>query len=323
MNHKIIQPEGAALKDLLRMQGADKFISESTPSSQKGALSTDEVRKIASHIEKVTKMKVSSALKSGEENLKPISLEDLKKLLDRNMDSRMEQFARYPGVVEQLRAETSKNSLAVDHMPAFFNAADDNVYLVTENFEKIWGRKCEEKCIEPGSAEGRRFRKFSELLYFTHEEIHKTTAQNTPILKDSASNRWREQAKVLIEHLEGERTPEAEVRAINALISINDKYGAIDTYIEGIAHYGGHKVMCRMGYSRWADMEIGIIRKSPAIADAPLEFMEAVNGVKFMEAIQVKTHENPIAFTIKHPPTSMGLIENPEEYLKARKEGKI
>jgi hypothetical protein len=254
-------------------------------------------------------------------------VQDLEKLLDGRVNQRLERFARYPLVVEQLKQEETKGFEPVKHAPSYFDPSDGAVYMITDNFEKIYREKCEEKMIDANSAEGKRFKKFLEFLYFAHEEIHKTIAEKNPAIRNSSSDRWAELAKVLEEHLDDEnKTPEKEEKVVKSIESIRDKYDALDTCMEGIAHYAGYRVMCKLGYSSWASTEFGNIRNYTGTEpETPTykEVMDASKGIKFVEAIQTRTHENPIALIIEHPPTSMKYINNPDEYLKAREEGEI
>jgi hypothetical protein len=328
MAYKMLTPsESAGMKDLFRLHGADKSYGEAVSSqSQKYLPSKEEIKKIAWHIEKIMKVKVSDALINGEEGTKVILVQDLEKLLDGRVNQRLERFARYPLVVEQLKQEETKGFEPVKHAPSYFDPSDGAVYMITDNFEKIYREKCEEKMIDANSAEGKRFEGFLKALYFTHEEIHKTIAEKSPAIRNSSSDRWAELAKVLEKHLDDEnKTPEKEEKVVKSIESIRDKYDALDTCMEGIAHYAGHKVMCKLGYPSWASTEFGNIRNYTGTepeTPAYKEVMDASKGIKFVEAIQIRTHENPIALIIEHPPTSMKYINNPGEYLKDREEGK-
>lgn len=316
--------EGSMRDNLQNTPTADQLKEVSTGEKYAKHLpSKEEIKKIAWHIEKIMKVKVSDTLRNGEEGTKTILAQDLEKLLDGRVDQRLERFARYPLVVEQLKQEETKGFEAVKHAPSYFDPSDGAVYMVTDNFERIHG----EKMIDANSAEGKRFKKFLESLYFAHEEIHKTIAEKNPAIRNSHSDRWAELAKVLEEYLDDEnKTPEKEEKAVKSIESIRDKYDALDTCMEGIAHYAGYRVMCKLGYSGWAGTEFGNIRNYAGTEpETPTyrEVMDASKGIKFVEAIQTRTHENPIALIIEHPPTSMKYINNPDEYLKAREEGKV
>ncbi|NYZ75645.1 hypothetical protein H0N98_00120 [Candidatus Micrarchaeota archaeon] len=333
MDYKILQPsEGSSkdigIKNLIRMHGADRSDAESASlSGQKGVLSQDEVKKIARHIQKHMKMKVSESFMKGEENMKPIMAQGLVKILEADMNRKLERFSQYLNVVEQLREEHAKGLEASKNAPAFFDPKDGTVYLVVDNFERIYRERCEERGIDANSAEGKKFRKFLTYLYFCHEEIHKTTAQISPAMKDSTSNRWKERENVLVEYLENEdKSPEKDDRVSKVLNSITDRYDALDACMEGIAHYVGYRVMCEFNYSSWASVEFRNFRDySGAELEGSLrqEVTDAFRGIRFMEAVQIRTHENPVAYVIKHLPTSVMYVENVNEYLNAIKEGKF
>lgn len=289
-------------------------------------LSKEEIKKIAWHIEKIMKVKVSDALRNGEEGTKVIRVQDLDKLLDEKVNRKLERFARYPLVVEQLRQDEMKGFDAVKHAPSYYDPSDGAVYMITDNFERICREKCEGKMIDANSAEGKKFKKFLEALYLSHEEIHETIAEKNPAFRNSSSDRWTELAKVLEEYLDDEnKTPEKEEKVTKSINSINEKYDALDTCMEGIAHYAGYRLMCKLGYSNWAGTEFGNIRNYTGTADTPThkEVLEASKGIKFVEAVQIGIRENPIALIIEHPPTSMKYIHNPSEYLKAIEEGRV
>jgi hypothetical protein len=333
MNYKVLLPseglsKGVDIKDLIRLHGADKSNAESASlSSQKGVLSKEEIKKIAWHIEKTMKVKVSDKLRNGEENMKVIHVQDLVDILEADMNRRFERFSQYPGVVEQLREDEEKGFEAVKNAPAFFEPRDRTVYLVAENFERVYMERCEGLGIDPESAEGKRFKKFLTILYFSHEEIHKTVAERCPAIGSSTSEKWAKKSDILMEYVEDEdKGPAKEEKVVKSLEAVADRHDALEICMEGIAHYTGYRVMCKLGYSKWAGTEFLNIRDYKGEADGTPtgeEVTNALNGIRFMEAVQIRTHENPVAFAIKHPPIFMRHIELPDEYLKDREAGKV
>jgi len=319
MQTTVKPPAGMGMKDLIKLHSADKSASESTSSSsQKYVPSREEIKKIAKLIEKTTKMEVSELLKNGEGKVKSVSKDVADKADHEEMQSIFKKFIRYPEVLEQIRQKITNEISYGGNIPAFFSSPDNTVYLISDNFEQIVKKYCENRGLNVDSEEGRRIEKFLTLFYFTHEHVHQTVKRNNPLVGNNREDALMEQAKIISEHLEDEhKTPEKEETAVKSLRSIVDRMNALEAYNEGVTHYATDTIMCKLGYSELSAIQLRQLREDKKYV--PIHS----KGLRFVEAIQVKTHQNPIAFTINHPPLSMKYIENPDEYLKDREKGEI
>jgi len=282
--------------------------------------SREEIKKIARLVEKVTKMKVSENLKEGKGIVKIVNREQAE-IIDKGQSYlTLEKFVHDPLLREMLKKRIDDAYLLNQSRPAFFNPANDGVYLIAENFEFLLRNQCEEFGLKPDSPEGRRLERYLILHYFIHEHIHQTVKRNNPRVGDSQEDAMKAQAKLASEYLaDALKTPEKEKNMLKAMALITDRMDAMESYDEGVAHYATHKVLCKLGFSKWASWTLRTFREDT-------KHILHSEGIKFIEAVQIKTSKtntNPIEFTIGHPPTSMRHIELPDEYLKDREAGKI
>jgi hypothetical protein len=171
---------------------------------------------------------------------------------------------------------------------------------------------CKSSGVKPDSPQGKRIEKFINVGFFIHESIHKTIDENYPLVGDFDSNGFTEQAKTIAEFLKTGSKDEGPLN--KSLDLIGDTMRVLKAYNEGISYYAGHKIMCKMGYLSNALKLLESVKKT---------YPDIAKGIAFLGYIERKTGENPITYTIKHPPQSMEQIEHPDQYLKDREEGKV
>jgi Asp-tRNA(Asn)/Glu-tRNA(Gln) amidotransferase C subunit len=274
--------------------------------------SKEEIKRIATYIEKTTKMKVSEAFKNGEGTIKIVRSAEANKMEQEELYSILKKLVPNPYILEQLRPIVMARMFYSENVPAFFSASDNSVYLISDNFDQIIKKYCENRGLKMNSKGGRKIEEFLTLFYFIHENIHQTVKENNPIVGNKREDALKEHAKLVSDH-----SPEKEESAVKQLDSITDRMDALEAYDEGVTHYATHKIMCKLGYAPQAETQIRQLREDKK--HVPLHS----KGLRFIEAIQVKTHQNPIEYTIKHPPLTMRHIEHPDEYLEYLEKEKI
>ncbi len=305
---------GISIKDhITRLHGTGKTNSESaSPPTELYIPSKYEIMQVAMRIEETTGMKISESLKKGEWEVKDVSRDKATQIKQEKEYSIFEKYIKDADELEKLRKQIMDESSCSKDSLAFFNSPDNTIYRVSDNTKRLIEYHCKSSGVKPDSPKGKRIEKFINLSSFVHESIHKTVNENYPLIGDWVSNGFTEQAKTIAEFLKtGHKDEEPLNKSLNL---ISDTTGVLTAYNEGIAYYAGHKIVCKMGYLSHA-MELleTVKQKYPHIA----------KGIAFLEYIEKKTGENPIKYTIKHPPQTMKHIEHPDEYLRDLKEGKV
>jgi hypothetical protein len=202
---------------------------------------------------------------------------------------------------------------------AFTNPVTNSIYIISDNFELLSKLGCERYGLKPNSPEAKKLRKFILLENIIHEFTHQAVRENSPLIGNCRTSAISERAKVLTQYFEdAQKTPEKRDAVNNALELIDGEMRVLDTYNEAVAHYTAHKILCKLGYSGWADRSLNDLRESE-----DSDMSRRYKGLRFLEFIQVKTHQNPVELTIKYPPQDPLYIEHPDEYLKDLEKGKL
>lgn len=310
------KPEGGDIRDNLKNVPMSDQLKEASEQYSKYLPSVEEIKKIARLIEKTTKMEVSKALKDGEIRIKVVPWEEAERAAHENAYALIEKYIPDSHLREGVRERVMRLTFFKKDTLGFFDPLDNSVDILADNLENTFKLLCEELLIKADSPKGRRLERYLFLSSAIHESIHQTINENNPAIRNAWWDAFIEGTKILQELAKGGLSSQEKEKILARMSSADDKKDAMRAYDEGVAHYTEHKIMCKLGYSDWAEDDLREVReqKERALHSA---------GTKFIQAIQVRTHQNPIEYTIKHPPTSMRYIENPDEYLKAREEGKI
>ncbi len=305
------------IKDhIIRLHGADKTNSESaSPPTELYVPSKYEIMQVAKRIEDITGMKVSTSFKKGEISIKFISRDEATKMTQEEFYSTSKKFMSDKTLLEELRREIMEG---VDFdMPSifratsgFFSSEQNTAYIVRDNIEELFRLQCAVQLVSPNSEEGKRIERFLVLNTFVHEQLHQTIKENIPEVANWSVDSIREQVKIHSELAGDEEAMEARWQIVR------DGIDARQAFDEGIAYYAGYRVISKFGYSYKAMRQSTLLKEDE---EQPLNS----KGMAFLGYIEKKTGENPIKYTIKHPPLTMRHIDHPDEYLRDLKEGRV
>jgi hypothetical protein len=311
------KPEGGDIRDNLKNVPMSDQLKEASGQYSKYMPSAEEIKKIAKLIEKTTKMEVSQALKDGKVGIKFVTREEAARIQREEALTLVEKYVQTPQLREKVIKGVMEYNFVSNTMLSFFDSIDNSLGIVVDNFEGSFKRQCEERLIEPDGPKGIRFRKFMLLDSVTHEFIHNTIKENSPSVGNARLNALIEMTKIISENVKDGQSVQIGGEPAIRLLLVKDRSDAMLTYNEGVTSYATHKITSKLGYADLADRWLRGGREEGSIYS---------DGIKFLEAVQVETaknNTNPIELTIKHPPTSMMHIKNPEEYLKDVREGML
>jgi hypothetical protein len=317
MSYKMLQPEDRGMKDLIRLHGADKSHGEAAPSSELYTPTEYEMAQIPKLIERFSGMEA----KLKNIKTKIVSRDDAEKIAMKETLDTLKKFNVDPSAQKDI-IKQMQDTKVVSAAAGIYSAYGGTIYLVKESIEETRDQYCAVYNIKKGSPEAKKEERMIVLFSAIHEVVHLVVLENNPHVGNSRLEGMVEGSKIIseVERIKQKEFGGVEdvlkvMEATKALKSINDRMNTFRIYNEAIAHDVGAKVMGKLGHSHDALVLLTYAKEFNT---------EAQKGTVFLKAIgRKKPKENPIAYTIKHPPTSMRHIELPDEYLKDREAGKV
>jgi len=225
-------------------------------------------------------------------------------------------------LIVRLMPLQTRNAVGYHHIP------NDTTYVIADNLEKHMeeyrkmvseeAKKYAEEHVKPEAqfleklalAEKKIIQnvaRFHVIDAWAHELTHQTLTRNSPIIKEDLASRKEDKSHG---HTPLSLKSRLEIRKKHE--EMTSRMKALDTINEGVAYYVTSQVTDIMGFHEFNERQDKILEKS-----------RNQRGIDFLHKIKEIIGKNPVPLVAGHPPTSMQEIENPEEYLKAVREGRV